>query len=898
MTVASSQPTTPQRMTQFFVTNNKNTRLAFLRNDFENVNMEGHRLNLIRQLDDLDCEPRQIRALLLTSKGQENKEAFDLLEEMIRSGDSDVSQRALKIFTQYLEGSITRQNLMGSDIDPDHPKKAEAAFKEVCDFVSTDNEANQVRHATRLANSCGFLYRADGDDRQNTTFRRGQINPVGKAGRDQRLFNFFHGMKSTTSGKLLHRLVVDRGLQDIHSDLYTGHLEGSEKGLSDQVKLSINQQNTTNAYSQNPLRIWGDKSLIQSVEARTPQEVTFLESFKKGPDFQFSIAGLEQGFVNASTEAERKALVLDFVTAFELLSFRKAGLMEAGRSDDIVLTKQAQKIEAQQKQMLEALQQHTGRNAELAQAVEDLFKANGTSIFMYHMKGAIKTTDRAVSALVGREVSELINDYGADAVRLNSGTDVTDSYQDLALLKNETEKRLEESTVTLAETTLLTMGLPGLLDQQAISDFERFAGVFFSAAVNDKTVVSANDANRWAKIQQEDSTKAYFGVDTACDELRAQIKTSVDPSIVYVRDNFERIYGITLDEMLDKAKGQERIFKTENEDSAIIGTRDDFLQEVQSVAKHARQENAHNPKDFEFGHAVTRAGFGGAIRAIVNGSRTLKEEVLIAKIINDDTRAHQNIGFGHDAAGHLERLLLSPELDNPNLQIAERTLGIFELERRIIDSSASNADKVQAINYIHNTLLKEDIFKLKEDYLPFYQEALNSALGTTARDYNSVIAEAAPSQLAAILKERFKVDDLTITNGKLSRSIIGFMNRETDLLIEGFEGNLPDGIFSENPEVVLETLTSLRTKVQAAQAQNDPNQESEALTEMMDTFRSIGMPIDQLIKADTLNDGSWRDNFIFSDPLFHSPSSEQSDIMKVFIEIWNSLIRGLERLKD
>lgn len=892
MTIASSQPTRVERAVSFVQGQAKDTSLSVLRFNFQKRSNPEQRQKLISQLNGLVDEPRKIKNLLTTSRGKEDTKAFELLEEMIQSGDTEISGKTLKIFTQYLEVSSTRQNAMGDTIDQNGATKHEAAFTELTHFLNTSDPGKKNRHALNIANSCGFLYREEGDDRQSTSWRRGPIDPHAAAGTDNRLFDFFHGLKTTTSGKMLHRLATDSGLHEAHQSLASAHLEGTETGLSNEVKASISQQSGIKAYAFNPLGIWGDKSLTSKVSAESPGEVEFLKEFKKGAEFNFSIAGLEKKFIEAKDLDERKAVVLDFVTAFELLSFRKAALLEEGKGlIDLVVADKAKAIEKQQKQMMEALQQSSGRNPEVAAAVQDLFKKNGTSIFMFHMKGAVSTTEKAVSALVAREIKELQADYGTDSTLLESGAPIRDSYRDLARLQKETERKVETLSVELAQDALTEIDKPQLLNQKAIADFERFVGYTFSGDVTDSSKANATDQDRWKKIKKSSPSSQFFGSDRAAQEIKHQIETSADPHIAYVRDNFERIYGIDLNTMLTRAQEQERIFKTD-EDSYIFDRPGKLTEELTKVAQAARAKHEANPSGFELSHAVTKPGFETKIKKIADGDMSLTQERIIAEIINADNKAYVDAGFDEGEPGHLERLLRAPNSERPQVQASERILGVLELERRIIKSSNSAGDKAAAIEYIHHNLLGDSSFTVTD--LSTYGEQLNQALGKKKTGYRSVIGQSSPEKFSQLLKARYKLDDLTISNGKAAHSVMKFMQRETELLAKGFNGHMPEGLFFNSTDTVLSTLDNLRTKIDAAREAGSMEEESEALVEMLGEFRAIGMPVDSLIQADSLNDGSWKDEFILADPLFLNTNGQQLDIIELFVQIWNSILSKMD----
>ncbi|MDD9897580.1 MAG: hypothetical protein OXU45_01130 [Candidatus Melainabacteria bacterium] len=887
MTVASNQPTIAKKVEMAILPERNSTRYAVVKRNFDGIDAPEKRKNLIEQLEILESDPRNITNFLRSDKRKEDREAVKLLGQMIRSTDKVVASKAKRVFVQYLEHSTTRENLMGSTIDPENPTKAEAAFETLCEFIDQPDDATKLDQAKVIANSCGFLYRQDGDDTTSTSIKRGKIQEQGKAGRDTRLFNFFKNMQKTESGKLLHNLAVEEGLQEMHNDLYSAHIAGTETGLSNQVKRSAVQQKKVTSYALNPALIWGDKSFVNQVKPANSDEIDFLEGFKKSADFSFSIAELENRFVE--NEDERKALVLDFTTAFELLSFRKAALIKMGRaSDDPVLNRAAKRIEKEQVKMLEALQQHAGRDKEVAQAIEDMFKSQGTSIFMYHMNGTLGAAEKSVSTLIDKEARELVKDYGADSTKLASGKVLTDSFTDLTQLQKDTEKDIEKQSVSLANEALSDMSRPQLIDTKEVESFERWgADIILSSEVSNESKASTADQERWAKIKKAHSTQelSYFGLDAAGENFKKQLDTNTD--LEYAKDNFERIYGMSPDQMIDLVKAEEVIHASGTESASLIRNAEDFGKAFAKVAKLARERNAHKPKSFDMAHAVTAAPFFSSMNDIIIGEHSLKPEQLIAKIVNQDTKAHQKAGFGEDSIGQLERLILS-EAEDSEVRQSERILGTLELERRILASNESDEDKKNTIEFLHHRILKETDFKIGD--LNDYQNKLNSALGTGATKYKAVIAENSPTKLASLLKARYKYDDLSISNGNVSRTVMGFMRRETDLLIKGFEGNFPAGMFSSGETNMLETISGMRDKIRAALEADTMEAEADALHEVVETFDKAGFPVNELFPSGSIEDGTWRDHFVFSDALFHSPDANHSDIIQVLIEIWNKIL--------
>lgn len=896
MTVASSQSKIPKVVSDFIWPESQSTRYATIKRNFDTANNPLQRENLMDQLRTLINDPRQIKAFLQTEKGKENTRAFTLLAEMIRSNDAEIAKKSREVFVKYLEASVTKQNLMGSSIDPENPTKAENAFEAVCKLIDTGNPDTRLVQAKTIANSCGYLYREAGDDRTSTTWTRGKIKEEGKAGTDERLFNFFHNMQKTESGRLLHELALQSGLQKIHAGLYSAHINGTETGLSNQVKTSTDQQREVTSTALNPSRIWGDKSFINIIKANNAEEVNFLNTFKRSADFSFSITQLEKGYIHKK-DSDRKALVLDFMAGFELLSFRKAGLIKAAKAtEDPILNRAAKRIEEQQKDMLEALKQHAGREPELAQAIEDMFKAQGTSIFMYHMSGSLGAAERSVSTLVLKEAQDMAKDYGTDSILLREGRSLTDSFKDLTILRKETEEAVESSAISLANSILATVGRPTLIDDKAIGAFERWGtDISLSADVSDVTKASPLDTIRWDKISTAHSTQKleYFGLDAACEDFKNQLNNSTEPAVVYVKDNFERIYGISIDEMLTKVKADEIIHASTTEESRLIKNTQDLGEAFAKIAKQARAKNNHKPSQFDISHAVTTASYSSKMQNIILGEHTtLVPEKLIAKIVNEDTKAHQDAGFGIESTGQLERLLLSPEVDKANVQKSERILGILELEKRILDSSESDEVKRTTLEHIHHNLLGEKGFSLTD--INTYRTELTTALGNEARDYKGVIASTSTSTLTALLKQRFKLDDLSVSTGNISRSVMGYMKKESSLLISGFQGNLPEGLFSSGETSMLETISSVRDKIKTALEADTMEAEATAMNEMLDTFNKIGFPVNQLFPAGSVEDGTWRDHFIFADSLFHSPDGHGSDIIKVLIEIWNNILKSLD----
>ncbi len=898
MTVASSQPRIPQAkaVSDFIWPESQSTRYATIKRNFDTANNPKQRANLMDQLRALINDPRQIKAFLQTERGKENTRAFTLLGEMIRSNDTEIAKKSREVFIKYLETSITKQNLMGSSIDPENPTKAENAFEALSKLINTENPNVRLVQAKTIANSCGYLYREAGDDRTSTTWTRGKIKEEGKAGRDDRLFNFFHNMQRTESGRLLHDLALQSGLQQIHSDLYSAHIRGTETGLSNQVKTSIDQHREVTSTALNPNKVWGDKSFINTIQANNAEEVSFLNTFKRSADFSFSITQLEKGYIHKKG-SDRKALVLDFMAGFELLSFRKAGLIKAARAtDDPILNRAAKRIEDQQKEMLEALKQHAGREPELAQAIEDMFKAQGTSIFMYHMSGSLGAAEKSVSTLVLKEAQDMAKDYGANAILLSSGTSLTDSFKDLTILRKETEEKVESSAISLANSVLTSINRPALIDDKAIVAFERWGtDISLSADVSDVTKASVPDQARWKKISKAHSSQnlEYFGLDAACEDFKKQLNNSTEPTVVYVKDNFERIYGISIDEMLTRIKADEIIYASTTEGSRLIKNNQDLGGVFAKIAKQARAKNNHKPSQFDLGHAATTASYSSRMQNIILGEHTtLVPEKLIAKIVNEDTKAHQDAGFGIESTGQLERLLVSPEVDKANVQKSERILGILELEKRILDSSESDEVKRTTLEHIHHSLLGERSFNLTD--LTAYRADLTTALGNEARDYRGVIASNSTETLTALLKQRFKLDDLSVSTGNISRSVMGYMRKESDLLISGFQGNLPEGLFSSGETSMLEIISSIRDKIKTALEANTMEAEATALNEMLDTFDKAGFPVNQLFPAGSIEDGTWKDHFVFADSLFHSPDEHSSDIIKVLIEIWNNILRSLD----
>lgn len=905
MTVLSSKPTIREKVVNFFGTENPSTRFAIIEHNFEGLASPKKHQTLIDQLDLLMEDPRKIKGFLQTEKGKENRDAMRLLGKMIRSNDQAVRTRSLKIFNKYLETSTTRQNLMGLSIDPANSTKAENAFETSCGFIQGDPKRKE-RQAKDIANSCGYLYREEGDDKTNTTWKRGRIQEQGKKSRDPRLFNFFDTMQKTASGRLLHELLVEQGLQEMHTELYSQHIQGIETGLSNEVKQSITEQKNISSSALNPGRIWGDKSFINEIKPTNDAEIKFLNTFKRSKDFRLSVKGLEDRFITKSED--RKVLIMDFMAGFELLSFRKASLMKAARAgDDPVLNRAAKKIESQQKEMLEALQRHSGRDTELAEALESMFKAQGSSIFMYHVSGSLGAAEHYVSSRVEREAKELTNDYGVDAIKLQSGDNLKDSYRDLMTLRKESSDAVDKASITLANSALASMGRKEFIDDNLVAEFERWGtNIAFGPDVTNKKKKSTADKTRWEQIKKlhNNQKPKYFGLEAAAKDFENQFKSSQEPAIKYARNNFKRIYGISLGEMIQRVKDSDQpTAKLENGTVSMIRNAEDFGAQFATIAEQARKANAHNPRDFELSHAVTSASFGVRMQNIILGEHTLKPELIMAKYVNADTKAHQKAGFGMESTGHLERLLLSEDIDmlnedNPNkdrskVQKAERTLGLLELERRILDGSDSDADKKATIEYIHRNLLGEKSFPDLTN-LTVYRQNLTNALGNSPRDYKSTIAESSPSQLAEVLKLRYKLDDLSISTGNISRSVMGFMRRESDILISGFDGSLPEGLFSADETGMLETVFELRDKITTALEANTVETEVSALNDMKATFSAIGFPVDLLFPAGSDSDGTWKEHFIFADPVFRSSNRESSDIIRVLIEIWNSLLRGLD----
>jgi hypothetical protein len=224
-----------------------------------------------------------------------------------------------------------------------------------------------------------------------------------------------------------------------------------------------------------------------------------------------------------------------------------------------------------------------------------------------------------------------------------------------------------------------------------------------------------------------------------------------------------------------------------------------------------------------------------------------------------------------------------------NVQKSERILGILELERRILSSAASSDEKKAAVEYIHNNLLGETGFILTQGY----ESQLNSALGTGVRDYKGILAASSPTQLTALLKSRYALDDLSIATGNISRTVMGFMKTESELLISGFEGNLPEGMFSSDETSMLDNILGIQDKIQKALDADTLEAEAGAVADMVEDFCKAGFPVDQLFPAGSIDDGLWKDKFIFADQLFHSPDGEGSDIIQILVQIWQNILRSL-----
>jgi hypothetical protein len=158
------------------------------------------------------------------------------------------------------------------------------------------------------------------------------------------------------------------------------------------------------------------------------------------------------------------------------------------------------------------------------------------------------------------------------------------------------------------------------------------------------------------------------------------------------------------------------------------------------------------------------------------------------------------------------------------------------------------------------------------------------------------ILRASPaSGLTALLKDRYALDDLSISTGNISRSVMGFMRRESELLISGFEGNLPAGMFSSDETAMIDTISGIRSKIQTALDADTLEAEAEAVQAMVDDFSKVGFPVEQLFPSGSIDDGNWKDHFIFADELFHSPDGQGSDIIQILIQIWQNILRGLSK---
>lgn len=826
---------------------------------------------------------------------KENKKAYNLIEELISSNNSEISNAARKLFFTHLAESRLKSSLCDRRLSPE-PSNLEAAFDSLVQFASANTQDNKAQHALNLAEACGYLYRKEGDDLTSNWIRRGNINPDSE--KDTRLFNMFKTLQGSSSGRLLYKLVTDDRAGDIrgyHDEIYHRHLK-AEISLSERVITSIGEQHVAASPGLQGRSLFTSRNLTNTVTVQNSEETAFIKRLGRDENFEFSIKKLELSCLGKRGPERKKALD-DLVVAFELLSFRKAQA-EKLRNDGWIdsFTSQVKVIETQQKDMLEALSQESGRDPELAQLIRDEFSKMGGRILLYHMGGTYTAAEEAVTKLADLRINEFKKAYGVEACKVDG--QVITTHQGLKQLAKETDERLAKSSIELANHTLESLGQGGLINHDHVAAFNKWiTAIRLDPCVTNQDVVLTPDSSRFEAIKKQAAGTVeveFFGLAAAKADLQEQIFKSEDPAVVYVREKAQAIYGYDMNELINKIIDANTTGNTALGEKFILN-RDSFLNKAATVMEEAYQNNLSEPRAFQWEVAVLQGSYEAKLQAVIDGGAQPEHEKLIQNIITADNKAHQ--AFFPDSNGQLARLLFAEEHDPQtvngyNPQAAKRILGVFDLENRILGSKASDAVKIKAIEYIRLEILGNADFRLED--IANYQSTLNGSLGRQVQDwhYKAIVGSShQANSLGQILKLSYMSDDIREDIAGIAVRVNDFIERETRILQEGLNGYLPAGGIKLTVSDHMQSLSGRCSELAQSFLHGKDESALGEFNEMM--LNAFGIKPEEIFNGSTSLDETLQQRFMLGDHIMFTKGDDKMDIISVLIDIWTKILNQL-----
>ena len=270
-------------------------------------------------------------------KARIDTKALSLVEDLMSSGDAEVALAAQKLFLSHLKENSTQK---AKAISADSSGKRAKAFDGVIKFIQA---GDKEQAALDLIKEVGYVYAEEGDDRTGNWFNAGQLTATGAD--DKRVLNFFEGLRTGDKAEaLLYQMLIENDFLEHNQAIRTRILNDDAGIHSDRVLASIVQQ--TQAKSSN--------EDIKLVKIENADEARFVGV----NNFEFSVKKFESDCVDPE---KREGAIVDFVRAFELLSFRKAQVLKANSGDK---NSKSRKIQKQQIDLVKKIQERAGRDPE------------------------------------------------------------------------------------------------------------------------------------------------------------------------------------------------------------------------------------------------------------------------------------------------------------------------------------------------------------------------------------------------------------------------------------------------------------------------------------------------------------------------------------------------------
>ncbi len=858
-------------------------------------------INTLKQVNSPNTlrEADPYRAMFTRNGIQENQDAIRLFANLIKHDNTEVADLAKKTILGFVKNSsLVRKN---SYMAPRQTAAIDALIK----FAETSNsKPEELESAAKdAAKHLGFLHCKKGDD-----------GSVSRKTSHQKLEGFFGYLETTATGRLLIELLNDNGFHNVNKDLAEKVLNDKDFriGLGDEITDAIEAQRL----AQNP-ELTGYRRVLAAVVGspapltikakKDKDEVDFLKQFGYGKDFKFSLAQFESDFIDGRAKGHdicnRDKAIIDLVMAYNLLSFRKAKLSSLNPSSS--QRRSVQAIAETQQKLLTSLRRADGQDDALRQTILRTLDERTGLIFMAQSAGVAHSAMRSVDQLVINIAKDIKTHYGARAQVIDRGTGKpreVKTYMDIKALREQQGKALDQEAIALSESLASSLKRQLSINHDSVAVFE---GTLENYRPTKKLKAIDDDQTRMDTIRgiktdagQEGDVKDDFFIKASKADLIKYLNTQAksDPRIKYVVDNFERIYGKTLDELTDLVISRDAEASINEDDKVYRASQ--FVRNLQRHMSASQEKNNETNNVFSMERAVKSTKFDCYFRELMETPGQLgPEEEFTRTILMDMMDADSKEGFENFNA--FSQLLFAEEpydeekhYSGQSTQAAKRTVACMELFRKILrHNDMSDDQKSQAINLILEKALgsKE---RLNNTGLKMFRKNIEKSLGQADHSYAAITgSSSSKSKFQSLMQGVYLCQDLDNDIASISKDMHQFINRESKLFLESLydEKTASEVLERTNGESFSRGLTEMAMLGQSVIQDG----EIASLSDFQQSVKNAtGMDISSLSTTDLAADEHGASNFIFVNHPGFTHNGE--DIFAIMREVWVSLLEYLQ----